>query len=293
MAVTGIGVRGLCKRFGGTPAVDDLSFEVAPGTVCGFLGPNGAGKTTTLRILAGLVRPDAGSALIGGRPLAEAEHPASVAGAALEGFGFHPQRAARDHLSVLATRAGIEQGRVGEVLERVGLTERAGDPAGELSQGMRQRLALAGALLGRPRVLLLDEPANGLDPHGLRWLRDLLRDHAAGGGCALVSSHLLSELAQVADSVVVVHRGRLVTSGSLAAVARPGLRLRAPDRDALLAALRAAGVEAAVEDGAVLVPAADPDRVGRIVRDHGIVLHEMSPQSTLEATYLRLVAEGS
>ena len=286
-----IRVRGLTKRFGRAVAVDDLSFEVEAGTVCGFLGPNGAGKTTTLRVLAGLVRPDAGEAHVGGRPLREAERPATVAGVALEGFGFHPQRTAEAHLRVLAARARVDAGGVPEVLERVGLSGRAHDPAGTLSLGMRQRLALASALLGRPQVLLLDEPANGLDPHGLRWLRDLLRDHADAGGCALVSSHLLAELAQVADSVVVVHRGRLVTSGPAAEIARPGLRLRSPQKQELRAALEAAGLRPSERDGALLVEGADPDRVGTIVRDHGIVLHEMAPLATLEDTYLGLVGE--
>ena len=273
-----IRVQGLTKRFGAATAVDDLAFEVQAGTVCGFLGPNGAGKTTTLRILAGLVRPDAGEAYVDGRP-----------GAALEGFGFHPQRTAEAHLRVLAARARIADPRVPELLHRVGLTGRAADPAGTFSLGMRQRLALACALLGRPRVLLLDEPANGLDPHGLRWLRDLLRDHAAGGGCALVSSHLLAELALVADSVVVVHEGRLVRSGPAAEIARPGLRLRSPDPRALLAALRAAGLEPREAAGAILLDGADPDRVGTAVRDAGVVLHEMSPLDTLEDAYLGLV----
>ena len=286
-----IRVNGLTKRFGGATAVEDLSFEVEAGTVCGFLGPNGAGKTTTLRILAGLVRADAGEAHVGGRPLQAAEHPASVAGAALEGFGFHPQRTTEAHLRVLAARARVDDAGVPEVLERVGLASRANDPAGTLSLGMRQRLALASALLGRPEVLLLDEPANGLDPHGLRWLRDLLRDHAAAGGCALVSSHLLSELAQVADSVVVVHRGRLVTSGPADSIARPGLRLRSPQGDELTAALRRAGLQPRERDGAILLDGADPDLVGRLVRDAGIVLHEMSPLGTLEDAYLGLVGE--
>ena len=283
-------VHGLTKRYGGAVAVEDLSFSVDAGIVCGFLGPNGAGKTTTLRILAGLVRQDAGEAHLCGRPLREAERPPSVAGAALEGFGFHPQRSAEAHLRVLAARAGIGARGIPAVLERVGLAERAGDPAGTLSLGMRQRLALAGALLGRPKVLLLDEPANGLDPHGLRWLRDLLRDHAAAGGCALVSSHLLAELAQVADWLVVVDRGRLVKSAAAGEIARPGLRLLSPQQPALLAALRAAGLQPREVGAALVLDGADADRVGTIVRDHGIVLHEMAPLTTLEDTYLGLVS---
>ncbi len=276
-----ISVQGLTKRFGRTVAVDELTFEVAEGEVCGFLGPNGAGKTTTLRMLAGLARPDAGRALAEGG-----------AGAVLEGFGFHPQRSAQDHLRVLAARAGFDAAGIPAVLERVGLADRAGDPAGSLSLGMRQRLGLASALLGRPRVLLLDEPANGLDPHGLRWLRDLLREHAAAGGAALVSSHLLAELAQVADSVVVVHRGRLVGAGAIGDVARSAVRLRSPETAALLRTLRAAGLDPREERGAVVVEGADPDRVGRAVRDGGILLHEMSPATTLEAAYLGLVEDA-
>ena len=275
-----IEVHELTKRFGRTAAVEDLSFAVEPGRVCGFLGPNGAGKTTTLRMLAGLTRPDGGRARVEGG-----------VGAVLEGFGFHPQRTGEAHLRVLAARAGFDPAEVPEVLERVGLAARGGDPAGTLSLGMRQRLGLASALLGRPRVLLLDEPANGLDPHGLRWLRDLLRDHAAAGGAALVSSHLLAELSQVADSVVVVHRGQLVTAGAIEDVARPALRLRSPERDALLRALERAGLRPRAEGEAVIVEGADPDRVGRAVREAGVLLHEMSPATTLEAAYLGMVGE--
>lgn len=205
-----IAVRGVTKRFGDVTAVDDLTFEVRPGIVTGFLGPNGAGKSTTLRIVLGLVRPDEGSASVLGMPYASLPDPTRVVGAVLETQSFNPLRSGRDHLRVLASASGISRGRVDEVLEQVGLAAVGGRKAGKYSLGMRQRLALAGALLGEPRVLILDEPANGLDPQGIRWLRDLLRGFAAGGNAVLVSSHLLAEMAQLADEVVVIDRGRLL-----------------------------------------------------------------------------------
>ncbi|HEU4675145.1 MAG TPA: ATP-binding cassette domain-containing protein, partial [Motilibacteraceae bacterium] len=213
-------VRGLSKHFGGgtrtVHAVQDLSFQVLPGRVTGFLGPNGAGKTTTLRMLLGLVRPSAGEATIGGRAYAELADPLRVVGAALEATGFHPGRSARDHLRVLCAQAGLPDRRADEVLALVGLTEAASRRVGGYSLGMRQRLALAAALLGDPQVLLLDEPANGLDPAGIAWLRGFLRHLAAEGRTVLVSSHVLSEVAQTVDDVVIIARGRLVRTASLA-----------------------------------------------------------------------------
>jgi ABC-2 type transport system ATP-binding protein len=213
--MTTITVDRLTKRYGATTAVDDLSFAVPAGSVTGFLGPNGAGKSTTLRVLLGLARPTAGRATFDGVPYGELADPARTVGAMLESDPFHPGRSGRDHLRVLATATGIAAGRVDEVLDLVGLTEPAGRRAGGYSLGMRRRLGLAAALLGGPRVLLLDEPANGLDPHGIRWLRDLLRDHAGRGGTVLVSSHVLAEVALVAEQVVVIDRGRLLTSAPL------------------------------------------------------------------------------
>jgi len=206
---------GLTKRFGDLTAVSDLSFELEAGSVTGFLGPNGAGKTTTLRMLLGLARPTRGQALVFGRPFTELEHPAARVGAVLEASDLHPGRTGRDHLRVLARAAGVPQSRVDEVLALVDLTGAAERRAGGYSLGMRQRLGLAAALLGAPELLVLDEPANGLDPEGVRWLRDSLRAFAMQGGTVLVSSHHLAEVAQTADRVVIIDRGRLVVESTL------------------------------------------------------------------------------
>jgi ABC-2 type transport system ATP-binding protein len=209
---------GLTKQFGPVRAVDDLSFSVERGSVTGFLGPNGAGKTTTLRMLLGLVAPDAGTAAISGRAYRDLTDPAHQVGVVLEASGFHPGRTARSHLRVQALAARAAPSRVDEVLDLVQLTGAAGRRVGGFSLGMRQRLGLATALLADPQILILDEPANGLDPEGVRWLRDLLRGFAAGGGTVLVSSHMLAEAAQTVDSVVIIDHGRLVTQSPLAAL---------------------------------------------------------------------------
>ena len=206
---------GLTKRFGDLTAVNDLSFELEAGSVTGFLGPNGAGKTTTLRMLLGLARPTRGQALVFGRPFTELEHPAARVGAVLEASDLHPGRTGRDHLRVLARAAGVPQSRVDEVLALVDLTAVAERRAGGYSLGMRQRLGLAAALLGAPELLVLDEPANGLDPEGVRWLRDFLRAFAMRGGTVLVSSHHLAEVAQTVDRVVIIDHGRLVVESTL------------------------------------------------------------------------------
>jgi ABC-2 type transport system ATP-binding protein len=206
---------GLTKRFGDLTAVNDLSFELEAGSVTGFLGPNGAGKTTTLRMLLGLARPTRGQALVFGRPFTELEQPAARVGAVLEASDLHPGRTGRDHLRVLARAAGVPQSRVDEVLALVELSGAAERRAGGYSLGMRQRLGLAAALLGAPELLVLDEPANGLDPEGVRWLRDFLRAFAMRGGTVLVSSHHLAEVAQTVDRVVIIDRGRLVVESTL------------------------------------------------------------------------------
>jgi ABC-2 type transport system ATP-binding protein len=211
-----IQVQNLSKRFGPVTAIDDLSFEVQPGTITGFLGPNGAGKTTTLRALLGLVRPSAGTALVNGVAYRDLPHPGFVVGAALEASGFHPGRTARDHLRVLARPDGIPDSRVDQVLADVDLTGAARRRVGGFSLGMRQRLGLAAALLGDPPILILDEPTNGLDPLGVHWLRQFLRGHVDRGGTVLVSSHLLAELSLSADHVVVVRSGRLLAQGTVA-----------------------------------------------------------------------------
>jgi ABC-2 type transport system ATP-binding protein len=213
--MTDVSVRGLTKRFGSVHAVEDLSFEVPAGRITGFLGPNGAGKTTTLRIALGLVRPTAGEALIGGHRYTDLPHPRRSVGALLEATGFHPGRTGRDHLRVIAQVAGVGRGRIDEMLDLVELAGVADRRVGGYSFGMRQRLGLAAALLGDPGVLILDEPANGLDPAGMAWLRKLLRGLAGQGRTILISSHVLSEVAQTVDQVVIINRGTLRYAGSL------------------------------------------------------------------------------
>jgi ABC-2 type transport system ATP-binding protein len=211
-----IEVRGLSKRYGPIVAVDGLSFDVRPGVVTGFLGPNGAGKSTTMRMVLGLDAPDAGEARIGGRRYRDLRWPLREVGALLEARTFHPGRSGREHLRALAASNGLPRSRVEEVLGLVGLAEVAGRRAGRFSLGMGQRLGIAAALLGDPGVLLLDEPVNGLDPAGIRWVRDLLRSLAAQGRAVLVSSHLIGEIARTADHVVVIGRGRLLADTSVA-----------------------------------------------------------------------------
>ena len=217
-----IEIQDLVKRFGAVEAVSGLSFKVEQGSVTGFLGGNGAGKTTTLRALLGLVSATSGTAHINGVPYAVLPHPMRQIGAALEASGFYPGRTARDHLRILAIAAGVDKSRADEVLNLVGLTEAGRRRVGGFSLGMRQRLGLAGALIASPEILILDEPANGLDPEGVRWLRDLLRRYATDGGTVLVSSHILAEVAQTVDHVVIIDRGRLVRQGPLAEVAAGG-----------------------------------------------------------------------
>jgi ABC-2 type transport system ATP-binding protein len=208
-------VAGLTKRYGQLSAIDGLSFSLEQGTVIGFLGPNGAGKTTTLRLLLGLAEPTAGEALVFGGPYRDLEHPARRVGAVLESNDFHPGRSGRDHLRVLAAAAEIPTARVEEVLDVVGLAAAAHRPGRTYSLGMRQRLGLAGALLGKPTLLVLDEPTNGMDPAGVQWLRTMLRHFAADGGSVLVSSHLLAEVAQSVDRVLISSQGRLVADAAL------------------------------------------------------------------------------
>jgi ABC-2 type transport system ATP-binding protein len=215
MTMTDLSVRGLTKHFGHLKAVDDLTFEVPDGRITGFLGANGAGKTTTLRMALGLVAPTAGEALIGGVSYRDLAHPRRVVGALLEATGFHPGRRGRDHLLVLAQASGVSRRRVNDVLELVGLAQVADRRVGGYSLGMRQRLGLAGALLGDPEVMVFDEPANGLDPAGMAWLRGLLRGLAAEGRTILISSHVLSEVAQTVDQIVIIHEGKLRFSGAL------------------------------------------------------------------------------
>ncbi len=290
-------VRRLTKRFGRVTAVDELSFDVEPGRVTGFLGPNGAGKTTTLRIMLGLVRPTEGSALIGGVAYRDLRHPARVVGAVLEASGFHPSRSARDHLGVVATTAGISRKRVDEVLAMVGLSDVAGRAVGGFSLGMRQRLELATALLGDPELLVLDEPANGLDPQGISWLRGLLRWLSSQGRAVLVSSHLLAEAAQTVDDVVIVAGGRLAASGPLAELTGRvvgSVRIRTPEAQRLQGVLAGAGITAHYESHDVLVAdGATPEVVGPLVAAQGVVVYEMtSSGGSLEDVFLALTASG-
>ena len=294
-----IQVRNLTKRFGPVLAVDNLSFDVGKGKVTAFLGPNGAGKTTTLRALLGLVTPTDGSATIHGQPYVRLPEPVRMVGAVLESSGFHPGRKAVEHLRVLATAARLPLQRAEEVLTLVGLAEVADRRAGGYSLGMRQRLGLAGALLGNPEVLILDEPANGLDPEGVHWLRRYLRSFADGGGTVLVSSHLLSEVAQLADDVVIVARGRLVTQGPLATLTAGAdtveVRVRTPQLAELKELLTAMGTPFEQAGPDVLIAKnATSEAVGHAASDEGIVLYELTPQrSNLEDVFLELTAEGA
>jgi ABC-2 type transport system ATP-binding protein len=288
-------VDSLTKRFGSTLAVDGLSFKTEPGRVLGFLGPNGAGKTTTLRTLLGLTIPTSGSATVDGRLYRELDDPVRVLGAVLEGPQFHPGRTGRNHLRVLASAAGLPTGRVDEVLKLVELDGAGGRRVKGYSLGMRQRLSLAGALLGDPRGLVLDEPANGLDPQGIRWLRDFLRARAAEGRTVLISSHVLAEVAQTVDEVVVVSRGRRVAQGTvdeLTAGAGGAVWVRSPARDRLREALRAKDL--APEDGRgdwLSVAGATLEVVGDTAAEHGIAVHELYRQAqSLEDVFLELTA---
>ena len=288
-----ISVQGLTKRFGDVLAVDQLHFQVDPGTVVGFLGPNGAGKTTTLRMLLGLVAPTAGTATIAGRPYRELPDPARRVGAVLEASGFHPGRSARDHLRVLATAAGLDPRRVDEVLEQTGLAAAGRRRVGGFSLGMRQRLGLAAALLGDPEVLILDEPANGLDPEGVHWLRGLVRGLADQGRTVLVSSHVLAEVAQTVDQVVIIDRGRLVAQSTLAALtagADRTVRVRTPQTEALRDLLVARGASVTLDGpGQLVVGGATTEQVGQAAAAGGVVLHEMRfARSNLEDVFLEL-----
>jgi ABC-2 type transport system ATP-binding protein len=290
-----IEVQRLTKHFGPVQAVQDLSFTVTPGHLTGFLGPNGAGKTTTLRCLLGLVRPTSGSATIGGRQYTELADPLRTVGASLEATGFHAGRSARDHLRVLAATAGLPVSRVDEVLALVGLNQSAGRRVGGFSAGMRQRLALAAALLGDPPVLLLDEPANGLDPEGIAWLRGFLRHLAGQGRTVLVSSHVLSEVEQTVDDVVIIARGRLVRHAPLSELeGGPTTLVRTPSPQPLEVALAAAGLAARQQpDGALLIPGVEPARIGALAFSAGVELHELRSQDgDLERIFLDLTSNG-
>jgi ABC-2 type transport system ATP-binding protein len=291
-----IEITGLTKRFGAVTAVEDLSFTVAPGRVTGFLGPNGAGKTTTLRTLLGLERATAGTATIGGARYRDLPRPLETVGAALDA-AFHPGRTARNHLRVTATAGGIRPNRVAAVLAQVGMSEFADRRVGGFSLGMRQRLALATTLLGDPRVLVLDEPINGLDPEGIRWIRGFLRSLASEGRTVLVSSHLLSEVQQSVDDVVIISRGRLVKAGSLAELeseVSPRTVIDSPHRARLAAALDQAGLQYVDGRNGLIVSEPDPAVVGHAAFVGGVevsALHRLA--SGLEESFLALVNGGA
>jgi len=295
-----IQARGLTKRFGGDVlAVDHLDFDALPGGVTGFLGPNGAGKTTTLRMLLGLVSPTTGSVRIDGHDYRHLPNPTMRVGAVLEASGFHPARTARNHLKVIATVAGIPFRRVDECLELVGLSDAGARKLGGFSMGMRQRLELARALLGKPDILVLDEPANGLDPQGIAWLRDFLKWYASegveggnGGRTVIVSSHLLSEAQLVVDDVIVLAAGRLAAQGKLQDLltgSKRTVRVRTPDAERLVEALQAAHLPATVQDGYVVCEGATPEMLGPIMVENRVEVHEMvSSTESLESLFFAL-----
>ncbi|TCC21593.1 ABC transporter ATP-binding protein [Kribbella sindirgiensis] len=292
-------VSGLTKMFGPVRAVHNLSFTVAPGTVTGFLGPNGAGKTTTLRCLLGLVTPTAGTATIGGLRYVDLPQPSSTVGAVLEASSFHPARSARNHLRVICTVNGYPASRADAVLDQVGLLTVADRKVRGYSTGMRQRLGLAAALLGDPGVLVLDEPANGLDPEGIAWLRAFLRRLAADGRTVLISSHVLSEVEQTVDDIVIIDKGALVRQGNLGDLASQQgstVVVRTPDPDRLVSALGRYDHRPGIRrrDGAVMVDGLQPAEIGHLAFLEGIELHELTTErSDLEDIFFALTGEGA
>jgi ABC-2 type transport system ATP-binding protein len=303
-----IQARDLTKRYGDKTAVEHLSFAVEPGIVTGFLGPNGAGKSTTMRLITGLDRPDSGAATIGGVRYFELTKPLTVVGALLEARSLHPGRSARNHLLFLAQTQGIGSKRVDEVLDLVGLHEVAGKRAGGFSLGMTQRLGIAAAMLGDPKVLLLDEPSNGLDPEGIRWVRTFMRQLASEGRTIFVSSHLMSEMAVTADHLVVIGRGRLIADCSTAEfIQRSSERsvlVRSPDQARLRELITAEG--GAVQDAAgadgdgtpgggegMVVTGLAAPRIGELAASAGLVLHELTPRlASLEEAFMELTADS-
>jgi ABC-2 type transport system ATP-binding protein len=293
---TAIAVEGLTKRYGDVTAVDDLSFTVRRGAVTGFLGPNGAGKTTALKAVVGIARPSAGRALVDGSPIGTVVPDCRMLGVYIEPCGAHPGRTARDHLRSLVALAGLPRRRVDEVLELVGLEHAAGRRVGKFSLGMRQRLGLGSALIGDPDILVLDEPLNGLDPQGIRWLRTFLRERAASGRTVLLSSHVLAEAAQTVDDVVVIHKGRLVREGSIADLERLGERgtlVSTPTRERLATLIRRAGGRVELEDrDRLVIDGIEPAEVGAIAHRERVELHELARHGgSLEDVFFDLTRE--
>ena len=291
-----IDVRGLTKEYRGVRAVDDLSFTVEPGRVTGFLGPNGAGKTTTLRMLLDLVEPTAGTATIGGVRYADLDQPIRRVGAILEAGAAHKDRTGRDHLRIVCQSTGIPLARADEVLELVGLGAAARRTFRGYSLGMRQRLGVAAALLGDPQVLILDEPANGLDPEGIRWMRDLLRTLAAQGRTVLVSSHLLGEMEQLADDLVIITAGRLAAQGTVASVIGSMTYLsrtlvHTPELEKLAAILGGDVIVTPTGDGGAYITGSDAIAIGDAALRAGVAIHQLVTQlPDLEAAFLELTA---
>ena len=295
-----ITARGLTKHYGDKVALDDVSFDIAPGRVTGFLGPNGAGKSTSMRLMVGLDRPTAGEVTIAGRPFAEHRSPLAVAGVLLDAKGVHPGRTARSHLRALAATHGIGPRRVDQVLELTGLTQVADRRVGGFSLGMGQRLGIAAALLGDPQVLILDEPVNGLDPDGVLWVRNLVRSQAAEGRTVLLSSHLMSEMAQTADHIIVLGRGRVIADAPVAELLgsnAPRVRVTSPEASRLVHLLRTTenAPELTIEvetAGTLLVRGLDARQIGRLCAQQGIELHQLtSITGSLEDAYLALTRD--
>jgi len=290
-----IEVRALTKTYGSRRAVRDLSFTAPSGKVTGFLGPNGAGKTTTFRCLLGLAEPTSGAALIDGAAYRDLAAPRRHVGAVLESTGFHPGRTGSNHLRVIVRAAGLDAARIDPLLEVVGLRTASEQRVGGYSLGMRQRLAIAAALLGDPKVLVLDEPANGLDPEGVRWIRRLMRTWADEGRTVVVSSHLLAEVAQAVDRVVIIREGALVKEADIADLTAEHATVRVDRTAAMLGALRAAGADHEVlADGTIAVPGRSPSEIGGIAARAGatvIELGQRAPAEALEAIYLAATAE--
>jgi len=291
-----IEARGLTKRYGRTVAVDNLSFTVEPGRVTGFLGPNGAGKSTTMRLVLGLDRPDGGQVLIGGKHYRELRRPLLTVGALLDAKWVHPNRSARSHLWWLARSNGLPARRVDEVLDIVGLAGVANKRAGGFSLGMAQRLGIAGALLGDPQVLMFDEPVNGLDPEGIVWIRRFMQNLAGEGRTVFVSSHLLSEMSQTAEHLVVIGRGRLIaqctTQEFVERASESAVRVRGRGLERLHAALVEAGRAPRADGGALIVPGVTTDEVGELAARHEVVLHELTAQrGSLEEAFMQLTSD--
>jgi len=293
-----IEAEGLSKRYGDTLAVDDLSFSVAPGKITGFLGPNGAGKTTTMRLILGLDRPTAGRVTVNGKPFGQADQPMRQVGALLDAKAMHGGRSAYSHLLCLAQSNNLPRHRIHEVLSLVGLTGVGGKRSKGFSLGMGQRLGIAGALLGDPQILMFDEPVNGLDPEGILWIRNLMKALAAEGRTVFVSSHLMSEMENTADHLLVIGRGKLIADCTvaefIAANSQQTVRVRTPQPDLLTILVAAAGAAVREDgDGSIVITGLDTSRVGDLAHDNAVRLHELSPvHASLEQAFMELTASS-